>query len=94
MDNNEQVRPKDLLRLGHYSKYTAALNAMKRVRDEFGIRPHGKVFWWQYVTVYNSGVSLSRLIQIFNKANGEWQWKEIVNEIKEKQNDKTDNWRR
>jgi hypothetical protein len=81
MDNNEQIKAKDLLRLGHYENYRASLNGLKKVRDSFGIKPHGKVFWWQYVTIHNKGVSLKKLIEIFNNANGTWQWKEIKQEI-------------
>jgi hypothetical protein len=82
MDNNEEIKPKDLLRLGHYSNYIACVNALKKVKTKFGIQPYGKVFWWQYVTVFNSGVSLKKLIDIYNKSNGDWQWKEIVKELK------------
>jgi len=82
MDNNEEIKPKDLLRLGHYSEYNRAAKSLQKVKKYFGIQPYGKVFWWQYVTVFNSGVSLKKLIEIFNKSNGDWQWKEIVKELK------------
>lgn len=81
MSNDDEVRPSDLLRLGHYNNYIAAVNALKKVRVEFGIRAYGKVFWWQYVTVYNNGVSLKKLIEIYNKNNGDWQWRLIKEEL-------------
>ena len=83
MNNNEEIKPKDLLRLGHYENVRAAQRALQKVKEYFGIQPYGKVFWWQYVTIFNSGVSLRKLIEIFNNANGTWQWKEIKEEIKQ-----------
>lgn len=81
MNNNDEVKPKDLLEMGHYNNYISAINALKRVKLYFGIEPYKKVLWWQYVTVHNKGVSLKKLIEIFNKCNGDWQWREIKQEI-------------
>ena len=92
MDNNEEIKPKDLLRLGHYDNYRSAINGLKKVKDVFGIKPYGKVLWWQYVTIHNKGVSLKKLIEIFNNANGTWQWKEVKQEIiNNYQNEKENN---
>lgn len=81
MNNNEQVKAKDLVRMNHYASVSSADNALHRVRQELGIPKYGKVFWWQYVTVFNSGVSLIKLIQIFNKANSDIQWRQIKESI-------------
>ena len=83
MNNNECITPKELVRLGHYGEYAAARNALQKVKKYFGIQPYGKVFWWQYVTIFNSGVSLYKLITIFNKANGDFQWRELKEKIKQ-----------
>lgn len=81
MNNNEEIRSKDLLRLNHFSSKSSADNALHKIRKAFDIPPYGKVFWWQYVTIYNSGVSLIKLIEIYNKANGDYQWKQLKHEI-------------
>ena len=92
MNNNDFICPKQLVLMGHYNDYPSAKNALRKVKNEFGIRPYGKVFWWQYVTIHNKGVSLKKLIEIFNNANGTWQWKEIKQEIiNNYQNEKENN---